>query len=259
MTEHYGSWLYAVTRQAGATFSERLTGVAGEPLHAIEESGLVAVAGSVPLSSFGDEALRRNFEDLDWLGAVARAHDAVVDAVSRAGPAVPLRLATVYLDDERVRLVLQHRKDDFARVLDRVAGRTEWGVKVVFDPARLREPEVAAAGGGTRPGAAYLQRRRTELAARDREERFAVEQAEKIHSALSALAVEARRHRPQSPRLSGNAKPMILNAAYLVDDEATREFTRAVAEQDGGHAAIQLQLTGPWPPYSFSSLEEPAP
>lgn len=253
----YGTWLYAVAAAPDRGRLRGLTGVAGEPLRTVEAAGLVAVVGSVPLDSFGDEALRRNLEDLDWLARVARAHDDVVHAVTRAGPTVPLRLATVYHDDERIESVLRRRAADFARTLEQVAGRTEWGVKAVLDRAPEPEP-VAPVGGAERPGAgaAYLKRKREQHETRERGERSAAEAAARIHTVLAAHAADARRHRPQSPQLSGAASPMVLNAAYLVDDAAEREFARTVAALDHEHESVRLQLTGPWPPYSFSSLEE---
>lgn len=251
-----GTWLYAVTGRLDRGRLGLSTGVAGEPLRTVEAGGLVAVVGSVPLDSFGDEALRRNLEDLDWLARVARAHDEVVDAVAGAGPTVPLRLATVYLDDERVELVLRRRAADFERTLRRVAARTEWGVKALLDAPPPREP-VASGGGRTqRPGAAYLKRKREQLDTREQGERLAVEAARHIHAVLAAHAADARQHRPQSRQLSGIESPMILNAAYLVDNARGREFARVVASLDAEHESIRLQLTGPWPPYSFSSLEE---
>lgn len=261
MTET-GNWLYTVTRDLDRRSLDELTGVAGEPLRTVEGAGLVAVLGTVPLDSFGEQALHRNLEDLDWLSQVARAHDRVVDTVARQGAAVPLRLATVYLDDERVRATLQARERDFARALDRVTGRTEWGVKALAEPPRGREPEPAGrASGRAKPGAgaAYLRRRREQTTVREQGERVAVEQAERVHATLAALAAATRLHPPQSRQLSGDTNPMILNAAYLVDEAATREFTSAVAALDDEHDAIRLRLTGPWPPYSFAALDNSAP
>ena len=120
MAEERGIWLYAVTRR-GAGAVGALSGVAGEALRTIEAGGLMALVGDVPLDTFGEQALRRNFEDLDWLGAVARAHDAVIGAVAGIGPVVPIRLATVYRDDDRVRRVLEERADEFERTLDFVS------------------------------------------------------------------------------------------------------------------------------------------
>jgi hypothetical protein len=261
MSDDDGVWLYAITRRLDPTVLTGLAGVAGETLRVVAAAGFAAVAGSVPLSSFGEQALHRNFEDLDWLAATARAHNAVVHTVVRAGPTVPIRLATVYHDDERVELVLRQRAQDFDRALAHVEGRTEWGVKVFLDPGQGRETQASTPAGGRPPGGgagtAYLQRRRAQLKSRERAEHLAVEQAERIHSALSSLAADACTHPLQSPTLAGNTQPMILNAAYLVDDEVGREFTRAAASYDQEHEGVRLQLTGPWPPYSFSALEAP--
>lgn len=255
MAEERGIWLYAVTRRLDPAVLVGLPGVAGEAPRLVEAAGLTAVVGDVPLSAFGEEALRRNFEDLDWLGGVARAHDALIAAVVAAGPAVPIRLATGYRDDDRVRLVLEQRADEFARTLDHVAGRTEWGVKVFLDPAR---PPVTEAAGPSRrgAGAAYLARRKDELKSREHTEQRATGQAARLYAALAELAVDACRHPPQSRALAGHDGQMILNAAYLVEDDGARRFTEAVAACEQDYDAILVRLTGPWPPYSFSSLEE---
>jgi len=251
MADEYRSWLYAVARHPNPAVLGRLTGVAGETPHMVESGRLTAVVGLVPASSFGQEALHRNLEDLDWLDRVARAHNAVVDALARVGPTVPLRLATIYHDDVRVRLAVDEHAPEFERTLRHVTGRTEWGVKVLLDPTRLSEPAPPERADAP-PGAAYLRRVRNTLLARDQVARFGAEQADRIHTALAALAVDARRHRPQSPQLAGEDLPMILNAAYLVVDDAVREFEQAVTRHGRAHEAIQLRLTGPWPPYSFS-------
>jgi len=247
-------WLYAVTREP---VPGELTGVAGEGVRVVEGHGLAAVVGDVPLGSFGEEALRRNLEDLDWLSTVARAHDAVIGAVVARGPAVPIRLATVYHDDDRVRAVLDERHAEFAHTLDFVTGRTEWGVKAYLD--QQPEPDESAArapASGRGAGTAYLARRRAAQTSRAEAEDRAREQVIAVHNRLAALAADACTHPPQSRALAGHHGQMVLNAAYLVEESAARGFAAEVARCDDECAAIRLQLTGPWPPYSFASLEE---
>ena len=66
-----------------------LHGVSGEPVRAVTTAGLTAAVGTVGLDEYGEEGLRRNLEDLDWLAANARAHDAVIAAIARFGPSCP--------------------------------------------------------------------------------------------------------------------------------------------------------------------------
>ncbi len=254
MTET-GVYLYAIARDGGAGPDPGLTGIEGGPVRAVAAAGLVAYVGTVPLERFGEEALRRNLEDLVWLEETARAHHDVVDAVARDVPLAPVRLVTVYRDDAQVRALLEERREEFTDVLITVAGRREWGVKAYVAPDDPPEP-VAPAGSERKPGTAYLKRRRTSLHAREDAWRRASAHAERIDAALAGIAVASRRRSAQDPRLSGRTDWMVLNGAYLVDDVRAAEFAAAVDgfREDG----LELRLTGPWAPYSFTIAEPEA-
>jgi hypothetical protein len=246
-------YLYAVT-DADAPDPAVAAGVDGAPVRRVVAGRLAAVVSTVDAVRFGEEALQRSLEDLRWLEATARAHHAVVGAVAENGPVAPVRLATVYLDDERVAALLDERAAAFAAALDRVRGRVEWGVKGFATPAAAAaEPEPEPSGG---PGASYLKRR---LAQRDRATRgqeAAFAAAEEAHRALAAAALAHRTYQPQDRRLTGRSEEMVLNAAYLVDADGGDALRLLVEERSTG--AVALELTGPWAPYSFATLEEPS-
>ncbi|WP_460494803.1 GvpL/GvpF family gas vesicle protein [Dactylosporangium cerinum] len=203
--------------------------------------------------------MRRNLEDLNWLETVARAHHSVVEAVGRSRPVVPARLTTVYRDDARLRAMLEQRRGDFDAVLDRVSGRTEWGVKVYAVPTTAPSSEPSGRKASGRPGTAYLQRRRAQLSAEDQRWQLAVADAEEVHAALTAFAAAAQRHPPQDRRLTGRTEPMLLNGAYLVEMRDSDRFGDAVTAQAARHPGLHLELTGPWPPYSFVTIDEEPP
>lgn len=256
-----GTWVYAIAERIDATPLAAISGVGGNGVRTIAAAGLTAVAEDVPLAEFGEEALHRNMENLDWLEAAARAHHRVIDAAARQGPLVPMRLATVYSSDASVAAMLSDREADFRTVLGRISGRTEWGVKAYAD----QRPEAAAdrpvvTAGQSRPGggagAAYLQRRRDQLAAQKNARRETLAGAELIHAELSRYAAETRLHPPQAPQLTGSKAPMLLNAAYLLDSTRQDEFAAAVAALAGQYPGLRVELTGPWPPYSFAGPGE---
>ncbi|SEG72903.1 Gas vesicle synthesis protein GvpL/GvpF [Thermomonospora echinospora] len=253
-----GTYLYAIARSTGENPAEGLSGVGGTPVRTVERGGLTGIVSTVPLDEFGERALRRNLEDLRWLETTARAHHQVVDAVVRRVTAAPVRLVTVYRGDEQVRDLLERRREEFTEMLDMVTGRREWGVKVYVDPqvAARSSPSDAAGGasaGRRSSGAAYLERRRTDLRTREQSMRRALSQAEQVDEALATIAVASRRHRPQDPQLSGRQEWMVLNGAYLVDDERGGEFASVAGSLRTPE--IDVELTGPWAPYSFTILE----
>ncbi|MEV0149818.1 MULTISPECIES: GvpL/GvpF family gas vesicle protein [unclassified Nonomuraea] len=270
-----GTYLYAVAagepghaRRDDAPSRERAApadagalprGIADGEVRTIGGAGLVAYVSTVPLDQFGEEPLRRSMEDLDWLEETARAHHRVVEAVALRAPVVPVRLVTVYSEDAQVRALLAERHDDFARALGRVAGRQEWGVKVYASPGERPGPEGEAGARETRketerPGTAYLKRRQQHMRSREEAWRQAGARAERVHGALSSIAVASRRHRAQDPQLSGREESMVLNGAYLVERDRGEEFARAVEELRGD--GDDIQLTGPWAPYSFITLDD---
>jgi hypothetical protein len=75
-----------------------------------------------------------------------------------------------------------------------------------------------------------------------------------LHRTLSAAAVASHLYPPQDPQLSGRPEPMVLNAAYLVEESGVTMFVDAVQAWQSRH--IAHELTGPWVPYSFATLEE---
>jgi hypothetical protein len=249
-----GVWAYAVI--GGDATEDRiagLRGVAGESVRAVAAGGVAAAVGTVELGEFGENALRRNLEDLDWVAAKARAHDAVITAISKSGPVIPVRMATVYLDDTHVARLLEDRRDDFMAALHRVAGREELGVKAYADLKSLMEQaDSATQEGENGSGTAYLLRRRRQLTSQQEAYRVAAEEAEHIHAALLKHAVDGKRKPATDRSLSGRDGWMVLNGTYLVEQGVVGLFRETVAVLDLSTARINLELTGPWPPYSFA-------
>jgi Gas vesicle synthesis protein GvpL/GvpF/Gas vesicle protein len=265
VAEATGVWVYAIAETVGPASLGELSGVGGGAVRPVEAAGLMAIVGDVGLDEYGESALRRNLEDLDWLEAAARAHHRVIDAVGQLAPVVPMRLATVYSDDAGVSTVLAERGADFRQALRRIGTRREWGVKAYEVPPSktggapagpaAAGPGAAPAAAGAGAGAAYLQRRRSELSAHAGARRAALQSAQQVHGELSRIAAENRMHAPQAPQLTGTREPMILNAAYLLDDGRGDDFAAAVSALAERHPGVRLELTGPWPPYSFAGPE----
>ena len=253
-----GVYLYGIGRGLDAEDVAEARGVAGSPVRLLDADGLTGVVSTVPLSDFGEEGLRRHLEDLDWLEAVARAHNAVVERCFPHGPLAPVSLATVCFDDASVRERIRQWHDQVDQVLARVEGRSEVGVKAFGTPAApsVEEAQATSAGAtGGGAGTAYLRRRQAETERSRALSERAAEVAAALHAELARHAAASRRHPLQDPRLSGRAD-MLLNGAYLVDDAALDHFSGLVPEVAARWPGVAVEVTGPWPPYSFVSLDQ---
>ncbi|MFD3736207.1 GvpL/GvpF family gas vesicle protein [Streptomyces sp. NPDC058632] len=248
-------YVYAVCRPLDVPLPGPPAGVAGDPPRLLNHQDLVAVVSQVSEDDFSEEALRARLEDLDWLAGTARAHQEVIDTLTTVTTPLPLRLATVFRDDDGVRAMMEERAETFRRTLDRLDGRVEWGVKVYVE----KEPERSAAPAKPmeKPasGRDYLRQRRMRTRANEdlwsRAEQFAT----RLHETLSSRADDARLHAPQNPGLSGASGQNVLNAAYLVRRDVSEEFVEMVDRTKDDSPGMRVELTGPWAAYSFAGEE----
>ena len=256
-----GLWAYCVMRAAEPVPAGG-PGLDGGVVEQVEAGGLAALVTRVPLAEFGAGPLRENLNDLRWLERVARAHEAVLDRALSEGTIVPLRLCTIYENEDSVREMLEREHDSLARALETLAGRQEWGVKVLADDeglaqeARSRSTEAAALEdelGARTGGGAYMLRRRLERHVRETVDALGAEVAEQVHAELQDWVTDAVVLPAQNPELSGHEGRMLLNGAYLVEAERVEGLVALVAELEERHRelGVRVQLSGPWPPYNF--------
>jgi Gas vesicle synthesis protein GvpL/GvpF len=260
------TWLYAITNNLGEAALTGLRGVAGGQIRALHSGTLTAVVESVDPRKFSADRLQDQLSDPAELEAIARRHHDVVVAVAALSAALPLRLATVYLTDNRVLRLLSQRRDEFCQTLGWLEHRTECGIKAWADPDGFTRDlaQQSTSGTDSRPtgaqspetgnksGAAYLMRRRAELAERAAGQRLAAQCGELIHAALDRMAIASRLHPLHDMTAAADAGLQVLNAAYLVESASSAEFAesaRAVGAQAG---ATRVVVTGPWPTYSFA-------
>ncbi|MER6010701.1 GvpL/GvpF family gas vesicle protein [Streptomyces bluensis] len=249
-------YVYAVCRPFGAALQAQLTGVAGAPPKLLSHHGLIAVVSEVPERDFAEEPLKAHLEDLDWLAATARGHQAVIDALTAVTTPLPLRLGTVFRDDSGVRVMMEAREDVFRRALDRLEGRVEWGVKVYLDLEAAEAAEADRPQGKAASGRDYLRQRRMRSRSQDDMWEKAEAFSHRLHETLSGRAEDVRLHPPQNPTLSGAAGRNVLNAAYLVPRGDSEAFVEAVDRTKDDAPGLRVELTGPWAAYSFTEFRE---
>lgn len=244
-------YVYAIGRRLDPTDLAALVGIDGAEVGRVAHRDVVAVVSAAPSD---EAALRARLERLDELAVVAGAHDAVVAAVAALTVIAPLRLATIYQNEQRVRQMLCHRYKEFQALLDRLAGTVEVGIKLYVDTASPTPTAPTSPENGS--GRAYLRRLSQRHRGREEHWRKAAAVAERVDTALGAHALDRNHHRPQPTQLSGAAGHNVLNAAYLVPAGRVTEFTKLAQRLAADEPAMRIEVTGPWAPYSFA---EPAP
>ncbi|GAA3908451.1 GvpL/GvpF family gas vesicle protein [Streptomyces lacrimifluminis] len=246
-------YAYAVLllNEAAERSARELRGVDGLPVRILRGTGTAAVVSDVPAEAFTEEAIAQRLDDITDLERLARDHHQVIAALASRTAVLPLRLATVYLDDDSLLRRLHADDGHFRATLNRLEGHDEWGVKIYARPQATTPPP----GDRPRSGRDYLRARRTSRDGHDLALQAAADLGARVDRTLAEanLVTDVRHHRPQPAALSAEPGENVVNAAYLVPREHTRSFQDRVELLAAGTVGVRLEITGPWAPYSFAS------
>ncbi|HVE82624.1 MAG TPA: GvpL/GvpF family gas vesicle protein [Myxococcales bacterium] len=230
-------------------------------LRAVPFSSLAAVVEEVPAGEFSSEALEQKLSSIDFVAPLARRHAAVLDDLMRHGPVVPAHLCTRFSSAGALASRLEEDAPRLHGALQRLAGRQEWGLKVLCDHQALRSAaassdpqarDLEAAAAAATPGQAFVLRKRRDGRVAEVAAGRIDQVVEEVLGALAPAAASAR----ELPSITS----AVLNAALLVDVDRRDWLHGAVQHLAArlGPEGFGLELTGPWPAYSFCGEEEAA-
>jgi hypothetical protein len=266
--DDWGYYVYGIVGERDShAVAEFPIGVdATAPVYTVRRGGLQALVSKVSLREFGEQAVQANVENPEWLKVKACIHQHVLEfAMACWGALVPMRFCTIYRTEDNVHRMLDQYGDQLVAALAYLEGRQEWGVKVYCDRQVLarhvetdsQETKALKSDMDRKPGGAayFMKKKLAEVLARE-VERVSDEYAQRDHERLAANAVEAVINPLQSGDLTGKSTEMLLNGAYLVDDDRLPAFRAElevlVAECEP--LGFSFEMTGPWPPYRFVNL-----
>lgn len=211
------------------------------------------IVSDVSSTTYNAESLEAQLADLDWVSRCGAAHHGVSDALAESHAVLPFRLFTIFSSEAKALATLRKAKARIEKALARVQGRQEWVLRIARpDPASIDAGDAGRrAARGAPSGTSFLRakadarREETERAARVATDTVAV------FERLRAIADDATA-RPVEP-----ANTVLLDAAFLVPAAQMGAFQQALSEAAAGLLGdgCPVSLTGPWPPYSFASLD----
>ncbi len=257
-------YLYCVTQEPPQL--ER-AGAVDAALYCLAGAGLYATVSDVPAHEFSAEQLENNFNDLAWLKHHVARHETVIEALMKATPVIPFKLATVFFNEANVQSFLEQYAGELTQKFMELRHKEEWGLKIYCaaealqaslllecDALRDLDQHIKAAS----PGKAYLLgKKKVEVLAVELEHGIGryraifLERVEPLVCATKHLELQPR-------KATGRTDDMMLNAAFLVETATVARFAALVDELAAAFAAkgFAFSSTGPWPPYNFCHLTE---
>ena len=237
-------WAYCVL-PAGSEGIDAVEGVIDAPVRVVTGTASRSRSATCRPRSSGRTCCHARLADERWTVGLAMAHFRAIEAIFRAGPVLPLRLATVFSSAERALAMLDTHHDRLSEALVRVTGSAQWTVRVTVSAPRGTDVEASSGTDYLRAVAA----RRDDAASRHEADAAA---AAELHQALADLSVAAERDTTSPPS-------HLLSGVYLVRAEQTGRFQDVLSRASEHPDALILDVRGPLAPYSFvPRLEEAA-
>lgn len=245
---HAVTWAYGVfTGRVSQALLSRLPRLpdGGPPTAIVLGPGLFIIVAHVPREPFEAGTLEARLRDIEWVGHYASAHHAVLERLGQRGTVLPLRIFTVFDDDQRARQALGRSRQRLSALAKRVQARSEWVLRV-HRPTQAPPTSTPRASSGT----AFLRARAD--ARHDR-----VRRARAIEAGVAALmgdlttVADDTVERAVEPGTSALAE-----AAFLLGKDQIARFKRVLtkASADLRREGCRVALTGPWPAYSFVEM-----
>jgi hypothetical protein len=213
------------------------------------DRGIWAIVADAPLDRFSGEEFQQELQDIEAVSRHALAHASVIEFFFQRAPVIPLKLFTLFSQDDRARRHLAGRGSKVRTLFARLRGLEEWGVRVTAaDPAsREAMPSIPMTSGRD-----YLQVKKR---LQDRGGSPTPGTKREVGAALRALGKVASKVRKEDFPPPGPGRPYVTGASFLVKAKRRGAWKKRVKQIDAsldkqGH---HLEVSGPWPPYHFAS------
>ena len=196
------------------------------------------------------DRLDSNMQDLEWLANASVRHQAVLSELGKLSAVLPARFGLVFSSEAALMRHAVSRRRELMEQFRRIEGADEWGIKIF----RLNSgPELI---GTAKSGADYLRKKakamHVELARSARGKPL----PDEVRDFAAELKKLAREVAPGGSVSRGQPGLEWQLSILLPKKQRTRFnalIKRSARAWMGTH---RIEVTGPWPPYSFVKEKE---
>jgi hypothetical protein len=241
------------------------TGALGDGPYCLCHNGLYAVAGKVEGQEFGEEGLKRNMADFEWVKTKASTHEKTIEQIMTDTDVIPFKFGTLFSTDDSLKAMLKQYGEEFKAILRKLTNKQEWGLKIYCNVEKLKascinnekkvvkvEDEIKTSSVGK---AYLLEKKKDELIKETLNEKIN-ECGQESFELLKELSFEACINKLLPKEVTDREYDMVLNSAFLVDKGEAGNFQNTVEmlKVHYGDRGLIIDCTGPWPPYNFCGL-----
>jgi hypothetical protein len=226
-----------------------------------------AIVSKVSSDEFSEDNLKKNLANMDWVEKKVRQHEKIIEEIMKDATVLPFKFGTVFQSEENVENLLREHGAEYKRIIERIEGKEEWGVKIYCDVERLKgaiikeeveilkiEKEIESSSSGK----AYFLKKKKEELIKDTVNKRINEYGRLCFEILKGQSLDVRINKLLPKEVTEREDDMILNSAFLVDKSRVAEFiqTTDALKAKYNDKGLNFDCTGPWPSYNFCQLSK---
>ena len=236
-----------------------------EGIFSFEVDTLYVTMKYVSESDYSEINIKKNLSNEAWLDRNVRKHLQVIGDIMQKHTVIPLNFGTLYNSEESLMDFVSSYRNDFLDVLHHLRNKEEWSVKVFCNKDKIIEnigvfsqniSDIDLQIKQSAPGKAYiLKKKKNDLIGTEINALYN-NLSLLVFNRLNEFPEEYRLHAILHGELSGHNDDMIINVTFLIKKENFDKFItiadKLIIEYE--NIGLILDITGPWPPYSFIKL-----
>lgn len=238
-----------------------------ENLSCLSVDKLFAVGKTVSSSEYSQANLKKGFSDLPWVEAQTREHVQVISRVMKHCTVLPCKFATVFASKENLENFVREHARSLKENFRHVANKEEWSVKIYCDRVKLNEKigEISEKLNAleqeilkSKPGKAFLLKRKKAELLESEAEVIMQDYGQQCFSQVAGFSEQTRMNSLLPQEVTERTEDMIFNASCLVHTQRIEAMLSMAGQMQKTFRKVGmiLDVAGPWPPFSFISIEE---
>lgn len=240
-------------------------GVAGDNRFIFHYHGnIVAVTSEVPTEEFCSPAAQERMQELEWLGPRACAHMKVIEQVMQCSPVLPFPFGTIFYNFSTLDDCLCRNVGTIEGFLRYVEEKEEWAIKGFVHTQAAREAiytELCAKdihNVPDSPGKLYFYEKTLRANAESGLCGVTQSVAKDLIENVADHAAETRVRKILPNTDSESDEQVFLNLAVLTPKRKIPDLFLCLDEANAAllGSSLRFELSGPWPPYSFTPALE---
>lgn len=219
-----------------------------------------AIIELVPTNDFGELPLQKNITNMEWLIPKVNIHEGVIQQLMEETTVLPVKFATIFSQKNSLYALLQANKEKYATNFEKLRNKEEWGVKIfnISDDTWLLQntddQEILAMQEAidiASPGKAFLMKKKLTSLVNAKKNLLYKKAGNELYKNLKIHTVESIQKSILPAQRS--TEKMMLNAVFLLEKEEVPTWVQQIENMEAmmGNKTLDINVTGPWPPYHF--------